>query len=117
MLREEFEKIVLDVLEGLPEEFSSKLENIDIVIEDDNLLPNPEGHKTHNLTLGTYHGVPLTKRLGRSRMPDKIILYKEAIERISKDETQLRKNIRKVLLHELGHYFGLDDKKLKKLGY
>ncbi|MBC7334117.1 MAG: metallopeptidase family protein, partial [Actinobacteria bacterium] len=48
---------------------------------------------------------------------DKIILYKEAIERISKDETQLRKNIRKVLLHELGHYFGLDDKKLKKLGY
>lgn len=118
MQRKEFEEIVVEALENLPQKFKSKLKNISIVIEENDSHHTAENNYSQRLRLGLYQGVPLTKRFGRSsKMPDKITLYKEAIEKISRDEKELKKNIRRVILHELGHYFGLDDKKLKELGY
>ncbi len=112
MEENEFENIVLEVLDNLPENFSSRLENIGLVIDDSE---PPKG----KLTLGLYQGVPATRRTfrGRRSMPDKITLYKKAIERISPTDEDVKKNVRRVILHEIGHYFGLDEQRLRRLGY
>ena len=71
-----------------------------------------------SLLLGLYHGVPLTKR-GESYnlvAPDKISIYQEHIEAICSDDDEMREQIRKTVLHELGHYFGIDDDRLHELG-
>ncbi len=113
MENNEFESIVLEVIESLPKNFSTKLENIGLVIDESDIVPGGK------LTLGLYQGVPATRRSFRARraMPDKITLYKKAIEKVSRTDEDLRRNIRRVILHEIGHYFGLDEQKLRDLGY
>ncbi|MGM0366837.1 MAG: metallopeptidase family protein [Actinomycetota bacterium] len=113
MEEKEFEKTVLEVVESLPGNFAQKLENIGLVIDDSDLPPKGK------LTLGLYRGVPATRRSfrGRMAMPDKITLYKKAIEKVSRTDEDIKKNIRRVILHEIGHYFGLDEQRLRRLGY
>ncbi|MEA2016697.1 MAG: metallopeptidase family protein [Actinomycetota bacterium] len=117
MDKEKFEEIILDTLENIPDKFKDKIRNLGIVIEEERIeksLKNKKG----KYTLGLYHGLPCTKRPGkRYNFPDKITIYKKTLEKISRNDSQLERNIRKVVLHELGHYFGLDDKKLRELGY
>ncbi len=117
MDKEKFEEIILDTLENLPPKFKDKIKNLGIVIEDEGInstLKNKQG----KYTLGLYQGLPSTKKPGkRYNFPDKITIYKKTLERISRNDEELERNIRKVVLHELGHYFGLDDKKLRELGY
>ncbi len=110
---QQFEKMVLEVIDNLPESFGQKMENIGLVIDDSELPPKGK------LTLGLYQGVPATRRTfrGRQSMPDKITLYKKAIEKVSRTDQDIRKNVRRVILHEIGHYFGLDEKRLRELGY
>ncbi len=120
MKKEKFEEIVLDTLEKLPNRFKRKIKNLGIVIEEDSISPFIRNRKESHIqyTLGLYQGVPTVHRAGRkSIFPDKITIYKRSLEEISINDEELEKNIRKVLLHELGHYFGLDEKKLKELGY
>jgi len=108
----EFKNTVLEVLENLPDDFREKLENIGLVIDDSDVPAKGR------ITLGLYQGLPATRRAGNRRiLPDKITLYKKAIERVSRTPEDMKKNIRRVILHEIGHYFGLDDHKLRKLGY
>lgn len=114
MTREEFEQVVQEALDSLPDEFINNLKNIDITVEDS---PPPKRGKT--LLLGLYQGVPLDKRDSyyAGALPDKITLFQRNIEAISNDRQEMIEQIKKTLLHEIGHYFGLGEDKLRKLGY
>jgi len=120
MDKEKFEEIILNTLENLPDKFKDKIKNLSIIIEDENTNSVLRNKKNINkkYILGLYHGTPIVLKPGKlNLLPDKIIIYKKALEEISSSNEGLERNIRKVVLHELGHYFGLDDKKLRKLGY
>ena len=120
MEKEKFEAIILNTLENLPDRFKQKIKNLSIVIEDENIRPvleNKKGTGT-GYTLGLYQGVPSIHKPGTINMlPDKITIYKKSLEEISRNDKELEIKARRVLLHELGHYFGLGEEKLKKLGY
>jgi len=120
MEKEKFEAIVLNTLKNLPDKFKDKIKNLSIVIEEKDIRPVLKDKKSvrTKYTLGLYQGLPATKRAGKiSILPDKITIYKKSLEEISRSDKELEKNIKKVILHELGHYFGLDEKKLRRLGY
>jgi len=120
MERDKFEEIITDTLRSIPDKFKDKIENLSIVIEDGDMDPALKNKiDTRNrYTLGLYQGVPAILKTGRSNiLPDKITIYKKTLEDVSRNDEELEKNIKRVILHELGHYFGLDENKLKKLGY
>lgn len=120
MEKDKFEKVVLNTLESLPDKFKGKIKNLGIVIEEGDISTALKDKKriSAKYTLGLYEGVPNTLKAGRTNiLPDKITIYKKSLEEISHNDEALEKNIRRVILHELGHYFGLDEKKLRKLGY
>jgi predicted Zn-dependent protease with MMP-like domain len=120
MDKDKFEQIILNTLKELPDEFKEKIKNLEIVIEENDVQPELKYKKSNQIkyTLGLYQGVPATKKPGKTIiMPDKITIYKKALEKVSNSDSELERNIKKVVLHELGHYFGLDEKKLKDLGY
>jgi predicted Zn-dependent protease with MMP-like domain len=107
--REEFESFVADAIDSIPEEFASKVDNVVFLVEDD----SPQGN-----LLGLYEGVPTTKRWHYSgAMPDRITIYKDAICRISRTVDEVREQVRQTVVHELGHYFGLGDRRLRELGW
>lgn len=116
---EQFEEKVTEVLESLPRKFRDKFENIDFIIDEEStspLLARRTGRPHY--TLGLYHGVPMTSKTHRGqRFPDRIIIYKKSIEAVSRDRKNLEKNIRRVVLHEIGHYFGISEDRLRELGY
>ncbi len=115
----DFENLIEDIIKSIPNNFKNKIENLSIIIDDENIPKSSKSNPYDNkITLAIYHGVPNTKRHhGKPLFPDKIIIYKKAIESISNTENELIKNTRRVVLHELGHYFGLDEKRLSELGY
>ena len=121
MERKEFENLVIKALKGLPKIFKDKLQNVDIVIEDE---PNMDTVKAHKLgsrghLLGLYQGVPLKARTHYYGMvlPDKITLYKANIEGSCKAKGEdIYKEIKHILQHEIGHHFGITDRRLKDLG-
>ncbi|MCX8082757.1 MAG: metallopeptidase family protein [bacterium] len=106
--KEEFEKIVAEKLETLPDIIKQRLENLEFFVEE----------RTSPELLGLYNGIPFPKRKNPGYslvMPDKIILFKESIERGCKTKEELERRIEKVLYHEIGHYLGLDEKELREL--
>ncbi len=120
MEREEFEKLVVEALEEVPEFFKEKLDNIDIVIEDKpskgllRRLRLPRGGTLY----GLYQGVPMQGRglAYGGVLPDKITLFKEPLESSCRSPRELRERVRNTVLHEIAHYFGISDKRLKELG-
>ena len=120
MEKDKFEEVILNTLQSLPDKFKDKIKNLSIIIEESDIdaaLKDKKDIRT-KYTLGLYQGVPATFRGGRINIfPDKITIYKKSLEEISRNDGELERNIRRVILHELGHYFGLDEKKLRKLGY
>ena len=106
MNEEAFETIIRKTLETLPADFKSQLENVEITVEDE--PPNPS-------LLGLYQGVPKTERYSYSALPDKITIYRLPLLRISHSEEEAEENIKKTVLHEIGHHFGLSDEQLSHL--
>jgi predicted Zn-dependent protease with MMP-like domain len=105
-----FEDQVRAALDELPPHLSAALENVAVVVEEE----NPEDPDL----LGLYHGVPLTERGDMAGMPpDTISIYRLPLEDSFPDPDQLREEIRITVLHELAHYFGLDEDRLAELGY
>ena len=107
-----FEKLVVDELDLLPDDMVEGLENVVFVTED-----RPEdGSLT---VLGLYDGIALTERdhYGFGELPDRIILYREPLIDISADLDELREQIHVTLVHEIGHYYGIDDDQLHDLGW
>jgi predicted Zn-dependent protease with MMP-like domain len=122
MTRREFERIVDEAVKALPEKFRSRIENVVFrVAESPNRRQSrPQDAKGHETSLyGLYEGVPRTERGvdDSFREPDRITIFKRAIERDHRSKTAMVKCIQETVLHELGHYFGLDDSQLDELGY
>ncbi len=118
---DEFAQVVADAVESLPEEFKSKLDNVDVVLEDYPPRSVLRKMSPRGLILGLYQGIPpkyRTSRYGvRPVMPDKISLYKKNIERVCSTREQVYARIRKTLLHEIGHHFSLSDPDLRNIGW
>lgn len=114
--RKRFEELVERAVEELPEFFKEKLENVAIVIED---VPPPEVQRELGPDiLGLYQGVPLPERSVWSQYPypDVIAIYQRNIEAICRSEAEIIQQIKETVMHEIGHYFGLDEEKLRELG-
>ena len=109
---EEFEKVVVDELDELPDEMVDGLENLVFVVED-----RPEDG-TLDL-LGEYQGVALTERdrYGFGELPDRIVLFREPLLAICDDLDELRDEIHVTLVHEIAHFYGIDDDELHRLGW
>lgn len=109
---EEFEAIVIDELDALPDEMVDGLENLVFVCED-----RPEDGSLD--LLGVYEGTALTERdrYGFGELPDRIVLFREPLLAISADEHELRDEIHVTLVHEIAHYYGIDDDELHRLGW
>ena len=111
MTNERFEELAGEALATLPEELSSQMDNVVILVE--NQAPG------RNL-YGLYEGIPLTKRGPISYsgvMPDRITLYQTTICQGCANEEQVRAQIRKTVIHEVAHHFGISDPRLDELGW
>ena len=119
MKREHFVKVVEEVLDALPQEFRSRIRNVAVLVEDvpPNQPSSPQSGQQRRLLLGVFHGVPTTKKsiFDLSTGPDHIVLYQKNIEAVCSSETEVRKQIRLTVIHELGHYFWLDEDQLKNV--
>lgn len=109
--REHFEELVADALDSLPPELGAAMENVAVVVED---------RAARGSLFGLYQGVPLTRRGPSSYsgvMPDRITLYQETICAVSSSESEVVAQVRKTVIHEVAHHFGIDDPRLKELGW
>ena len=107
-----FEEHVRAALDSLPPHIAGALENVAVVVEDEN-PDDPD-------LFGLYHGTPLPERtsLSAGRLPDRIAIYRLPLEdEFGHDPETLEREIRITVLHELGHYFGIDEDRIAELGY
>ena len=120
MLRSEFRKLVLAVLADLPPLFRHRLENIDIVIKWRPTVAERRlaGGRYADDLFGLYLGLPLTVRGDHYNMalPDKIVIYQEAHERLCSSREEMAEQVRRTVLHEIGHYLGIEEDRLRELG-
>ena len=107
---EQFEKLVADALDGIPAELGSAMENVAILVDD---------HSPPGRLLGLYQGVPLTMRGTHysATSPDRITIYMAAICEMCSTAEEVVEEVRRVVIHEVGHHFGIDDKRLEELGW
>lgn len=108
---ERFEELATEALASLPEELSSQIENLAIMVEDEALGRS---------LFGLYEGIPLTRRGPMSYngvMPDRITLYQKTISSRCNNEDEVRSQIRKTVIHEVAHHFGISDPRLEELGW
>ncbi|MDH3238143.1 MAG: metallopeptidase family protein [Deltaproteobacteria bacterium] len=116
-----FDNVLRQALDDLPGMFRESLRNVAIVVEDrppDWLLDEldlPPGETIY----GFYHGIPLPERsvLDSGNLPDRISVYRGPLMEDFRDPGELARQIRTTLLHEIGHYFGMDEEDLARLGY
>jgi predicted Zn-dependent protease with MMP-like domain len=120
--RDEFERMVGDALDEIPDALAGEMENVAVMVED---WPTPaqlaaaEVRRGGTL-LGLYEGVPLTVRgpLSYSGVaPDRITIFQGPLSRRARDVDALAAQVRVTVLHEVGHYFGMDDERLRELGW
>ncbi len=121
MERESFQELVFEALDGLPRQFRERLENIVVVIED---WPHPAqlaglGIRRRKNLLGLYEGVPLTKRSvwHPVELPDKITIFQKPIEMSCRSDSdkEIMARIQDTVRHEIAHYFGISDKRLREI--
>jgi predicted Zn-dependent protease with MMP-like domain len=120
---DEFEKVVQEVFDSLPAQFHATMDNVHIIVEE---LPakrsnDRKGIRSGGLLLGLYEGIPLTKRGVDYGMypvvPDRITLFRQNIQAVSRDDQELRGTIRETLIHEIGHYYGMSETEIRRAGY
>ena len=105
-----FEEMVAAALDGLPDQLGRLMRNVAVTVEHD---AGPPG------LLGLYQGVPLTSRTTHYAgvLPDRITIYQLAICSICRTEPEVAVQVRRTVVHEVGHYFGIGDERLRELGY
>ena len=106
-----FEQLVNDALDALPDDIRDQMTNVAVTVEDE----PPDGQRL----LGLYQGVPWGRRgpYYSGALPDKITIYRLPLEESYPNRPDLEREIRITVLHELGHYFGMDERELDELGY
>lgn len=112
LTHEEFERLVVDELDLLPDDMVDGLENVFFVVED-----RPDNGTLD--TLGLYEGVALTERgqYGFGELPDRIVVYREPLLAACETLEELKDEIHVTLVHEIAHYYGIDDDRLHELGW
>ena len=115
---EEFERLVADALDSIPAELGVQMENVAVVVED---WPRPDQLAGRRGTLlGLYEGIPLTRRGPMSyagAVPDRITIFRGPLCARATDTDTLARDVRVTVLHEVGHYFGMTDARLRELGW
>ena len=120
---EEFESAVQDAIDSIPEEFLDELENVAIILADE---PEDDDFEADGLyteagdLLGVYDGLSLTERgggYGVGDYPDTITIFKGPHERLGDDRTEVLEQIRVTVVHEIAHYFGMDEEQVDEMGY
>ena len=108
--RDEFERLVILGLDAIPDDMVENLDNVIFVVED-----RPESDDI----LGLYDGVALTDRgdYGHGELPDRIVIYREPLLEHCESLEELSQEIHVTLVHEIAHYFGIDDDRLHELGW
>lgn len=117
--REDFEHLVAEAIAGLPPEFAGKLDNVEFIIEE---APGPQDYAAvgrGGVLLAIYRGVPLTQRsvFATGTLPDQIVIFQRPIERMCRTSAQIIREVRRTVLHEIAHHFGISDERLRELGY
>lgn len=105
-----FEAMVSEALDGLPAEFGEVMSNVAVTVEHDQ---GPAG------LLGLYHGIPLSQRTTSYAgvLPDRITIYRQSICSICDTEAEVVDQVRRTVIHEIGHHFGIGDPRLRELGW
>src|SRR5262249_53869755 len=121
MDRNAFETLLRNAIEELPDEFREKLQNVVIIVED---YPSEELRRQMDLPpddtlFGLYEGVPLTERgfFEQPLHPDRILIFQRAIEDECDSPEEIKDELKTTLVHEVAHFFGMDDDYLEELGY
>lgn len=106
---ERFEQLVADALDSIPEELGELLDNVVVRVSDE-----PPGR-----LYGLYEGIPLTRRhnYGGLAMPDRITIYRRTILRHATSEQRVVELVRRTVIHEVAHHFGISDRRLRELGW
>lgn len=118
--QQEFNELVLQSYGNLPLRIKEVLANVEVVVE---LWPTPDdcsssGIRGRNGLMGLYSGIPLTDRGSYIPvMPDKITIFQRPIERASRSLAAMAREVELTLLHEVGHYLGMSEADLNRLGY
>ena len=119
LTRKDFEEAVVEALKRLPRFFKKKMKNVDVIVEDkaSRELLSEMGLRSPFELLGLYQGIPINRRgfYYGNVLPDKITLFQMPIESMCKTKREIEEKVREVVIHEVGHYFGLDDERLREL--
>jgi predicted Zn-dependent protease with MMP-like domain len=109
MDQERFEEHVRAALDQLPDEIAHGLENVAVVVEEE----SPDDPHI----LGSFFGYPRAERTPSGALPAKVVVYQRPLEAAFPDPADLEREIRVTVLHELAHYFGIDEERIAELGY
>ncbi len=116
---EEFEQLINESMDELPEKYITGLKNVAVTYEDEPSNAQREKLKLncHESLFGLYEGIPLTKRGAGYNLvlPDKITIFKNPILATSADVMQLKQQVKHTLWHEIAHYYGLDHDRIHQL--
>jgi len=118
MDQERFEKLVNEGIKAIPKKFLEKLDNVDIVIEDE---PTPYQlrklrARENSLIFGLYEGIPQTKRGNYGQvLPDKITIFQKPIEKVAHFEEEVKEIVKNTVWHEIAHHFGMDEKRVREV--
>lgn len=119
MTRERFKRLVVEALDALPRRFRERIYNVAVIVED-----VPEGQRdpatlleedpNADLLMGEFVGVPATEKgAWGTAGPDRVVLYQKNIEAVCETDDEIREEVRLTVLHEFGHYFGMNEEQLE----
>jgi len=115
---ERFEQMIADALDEIPTELARAIENVAVVVEE---WPTREQEaRAGDTLLGLYEGIPITRRGPISYggvAPDHITVFRGPLSMLARDDTDLAQRVRITVLHEVGHYFGMSDDRLREMGW
>ena len=120
---EEFDKAVQDAIDSIPEKFLDDLENVAFMVADEPEEEDFEGdglYTEEGDLLGLYDGLSLDERgdgYGLGDYPDTITIFKGPHERLSDKKAEVIEEVRRTVVHEIGHYFGMDEDQVEEMGY
>jgi len=119
--RKQFEALVAEALDGLPPFIQEAMRNVDVVVEE---RPSKEQYAALGLgsdewLFGLYEGTPLIERgvVSEPLMPDKVTIFRRPLEEACQSPEQITEEIRRTVVHEIAHHFGIDEDRLAELGY